>query len=715
MTVTQEWFSAAELSGLPGMPGTARGINKMGDRGELKRRKKSVGKGWEYHVDSLPLSTQAAVLKTATTAPQKSTEPREKAPHSYDKNSLWAHHDRATHSKKRQARHKLDLLLKVVSLVDAGETFERSAQAVAAPNGASWRTIQGWYHGTPSKPGVKHYDRSDWLAALVPGYAGGTRQAELSQEAWDFFRADYLRHEAPTAAACYGRLRRAATAHGWEIPSLRTIDRRIKAIPRTIRVLLREGEQGLLQLYPAQQRSVRELHALQWINGDGYQHNVFVRWPNGDIERPKTWFYQDVYSRMMLSYRVDVTENTDSIRLAFGDLVETYGIPEHATIDNTRAAANKWMTGGVKNRYRFTVREDDPLGLLPALGVQVHWTSVHNGKGHGQAKPVERAFGVGGIGEVVDKHPAFAGAYTGANPNAKPENYGKTAVPIEKFLDVLQQEITAWNDQEKRHTEICAGVQSFRQAFEQSYSRAPIRKATAEQRRLWLLSAEAIQVRNDGTVTLDAGSATGKGRNRYQAHELLDLAGHRVAVRFDPEDLHGEVYAYTLDGRYICTCQCIEATGFGNTEAARTYNRARKQFLRATKQAARAETRMEVMEAADQLPQIETPEPPEASVVRPLRPEPKLGRVYQPTPVDPAAHAALVASFEQQQRAEVLSLADDPRRVHAYWLRISERIEAGQKVSEEERQGWAIYRNSGQYQAQQDLFEAFGLEAGDFA
>ena len=687
----------------------------MGDRGELKRRKKAVGKGWEYHLSSLPLSTQAACLKAAAPAPQPTAAPREKHRHTYDRDSLWDHHARASDSKKRQARRKLDLLLRVMALTDAGEPFERAAQAVADQAGASWRTIQGWYHGTPSKPGLKHYDRCDWLAALVPGHTGGARQIELSQEAWDMFRADYLRPEAPTAAACYGRLRRTAAERGWAIPSLRTVDRRIKEIPRTIRVLLREGEQGLLRLYPAQQRSVRDLHALEWINGDGYQHNVFVEWPNGDIERPKTWFYQDVYSRLILSYRVDATENTDSIRLAFGDLVERYGIPEHATIDNTRAAANKWMTGGVPNRYRFKVKEDDPLGLLPALGVKVHWTSVHNGQGHGQAKPVERAFGVGGIGEVVDKHPAFAGAYTGNNPNAKPENYGKTAVPIEKFLAVLQQEITAWNDRAGRRTEICAGVQSFRQAFEQSYSRAPIRKATAEQRRLWLLSAEAIQVRNDGSVTLDAGSATGKGRNRYQAHELLDLAGHRIAVRFDPEQLHGEIYAYTLDGQYICTCQCIEATGFGNTEAARAFNRARKQFLRATKQAARAETRMDAMEVADQLPQIDTPEPPEASVVRPLRPEPKLGRVYQPTPVDPAAHAALVASFEQQQRAEVLSLADDPRQLHAYWLRISERIEAGQQVSEEERQGWAIYRNSGQYQAQQQLFEAFGLGAEDFA
>ena len=93
------------------------------------------------------------------------------------------------------------------------------------------------------------------------------------------------------------------------------------------------------------------------------------------------------------------------------------------------------MTGGVPNRYRFKIKDDDPVGIMTLLmgRDRVHWTSVHGGRGHGQAKPVERAFGVGGIGEIVDKHPAFAGAWTGNSPLAKPENYGSRAVPSRRF------------------------------------------------------------------------------------------------------------------------------------------------------------------------------------------------------------------------------------------------------------------------------------------
>ena len=56
---------------------------------------------------------------------------------------------------------------------------------------------------------------------------------------------------------------------------------------------------------------------MQWINGDGYLHNVFVRWFNGDVIRPKTWFWQDVKPKI-LGWRCDVSENIDSPALVHG-------------------------------------------------------------------------------------------------------------------------------------------------------------------------------------------------------------------------------------------------------------------------------------------------------------------------------------------------------------------------------------------------------------
>lgn len=631
----EQQFNAQEIA--DAMRLSKRGIELRATRDGWSYTEQPIrgGRRRLYRFDDLPSDVQQALLiryrdrfapagagaDASAPAATPTSGTAEADAFSYDRESLWAHYERRSERQKQAAQRKLELLDQVMAQVERGFGMTEALQAVGRASGTSWRTIQGWYHGTPGKRGVKHFARTDWLAALVPGYQGRTARAEIPAEAWETFKADYLRLEQPSAAECYRRLQQRAAVEGWQLPALRTFERRIQTdIPHTVRVLLREGEQALLRLYPAQERDVSHLHALEWINGDGYQHNVFVRWPDGSIARPKTWFWADVYSRKLLAWRTDLTEHTDVLRLSFGDLVEQYGIPDHVTIDNTRAAANKWMTGGTPNRYRFKVREDDPLGIFTLLGIKVHWTSVHAGAGHGQAKPIERHFGIGGIGEVVDKHPAFAGAWTGNRPDAKPENYASTAIPLDEFLRVLDQAVAAYNARPGRRTQICGGVHSFDEAFAASYANAPIRKATAEQRRLWLLAAEAIRVAPDGSVTLDAGAATGLGRNRYHSEALYQHIGRKVVVRFDPQQLHGSVHVYSLDGRYLGPAECIQAAGFGDAQAGREWNRARKEKLRAAKRLAAAEKRMSIIEVADKLPDVVPPAPPTSRVVRPLFP-----------------------------------------------------------------------------------------------
>ena len=719
--MTAEWFSAAQLAGKPGLPGSVRGINKAAEReGWKSRPRKAKGGGREYHLSSLPTETQAAclvgkpqMLPPAASEPSAAGAPLSPAPaaasYTYDPEALWDHYERKSDKAKDKAMRALEILNQVMTLVDNGTGITAAMQAVAKQHdGVSWRTIQNWYHGKPGKPGVKEYQRADWLAALVPGYTGRTATAEIDEDAWAFFKGDYLRLEAPTIAACYHRLQRAAKERGWQIPALRTIERRVECeIPRATRVLAREGENALLQLFPAQQRSVADLHALEWINGDGYQHNVFVQWPDGSIERPKTWFWQDIFSRKILAFRTDVTEHTDLIRASFGDLVETYGIPQHVTIDNTRAAANKWMTGGVRNRYRFKIKDDDPMGLFPMLGIQVHWTTVHLGKGHGQAKPIERAFGQGGVGAYVDQHPDFSGAYTGRNPTAKPENYASKAIPVEQFLETLVSEIAAWNAREGRRTEVCNGELSFDQAFDRSYAHAPIRKATDEQRRLWMLAAEAIQVQRDGTVTLNAGGAVGMGRNRYSAPELLEYYRHKVVVRFDPQDLHGVVHVYTLDGRYIAPAACIEATAFGDTEAARSFNRARKQLLKAAKAQLAAEQKMSQMELQQHLPRVEEAPTPMAKVVRPVNAEPRLGRVAPQSTLSEEQRAEVVTFRKQFDTAPQQQETNDPRKRYQRWLDLEQRVNAGEQLQGQEAAFHLRYPQGDEFTSMQRFFNEF--------
>lgn len=586
---------------------------------------------------SLPKNIQISLVAKE----QAESAPQAPVPASPDELSEILHDafDSRPATVKAEASSRLAAVRAYFSLVENGVRKTEARELTAKQFALSPVTLYRYIRDVTPLP------ESDWLPALAPGYAGRTATSELPAEAWDLFKADYLRLDAPNLSSCYQRIKKIASARGWAIPSERTFARAIeREIPESVLVFCRQGEKALLRLYPAQERDKGSLSAMEWINGDGYYHNVFVMLPDGTVGRPKTWFWQDVYSSKILAWRTDVSENTDQIRLAFLNLADRYGLPREITIDNTRAAANKWMTGGLAHRFRYKVKDEDPLGIFVAFGCKVHWATP----AWGQAKPVERTFGVGGLGEYVDKDPACSGAWCGNNPTAKPENYASRAVPWAEFASVIERGVALWNSIDKRRSAVAAG-RSYDQVFEESYARATVRKITAAQRRMLMLCAEAVKVATDGSIKMEAGRGYGVGTNRYWSQTLIDgrFAGKKVTVRFDPADLHADVHLYTMAGKYLGPATCLSPAGFGDTIAARSHNRERNRYKKATKLAAKAERQMTAIEMARHLPAQEPDAPPEAKVV-----ELSFARAagHDTETVDPAAAFANVVAMMRQRK-----------------------------------------------------------------
>lgn len=605
--LAKEFLTAAELAELrlPDLPATERAIQLMAQREDWQRaenegcnwrRRQGRGGGIEYHYRLLPdLAQMALILRHAQPAQQSA---RTHAKAALATTEMWAWFERQPDARKAKARERLEMLDAAMALTRGGAAWNRALATVAAHRRVSVRSLYDWWAL------VEFTDRADWLPYLCPRYAGGGKEADMPPEAWELLKGDYLRPEKPNATDCIRRLRMVAAERGWELPSDRTMARRLAGLSTTTVTLRREGQKALKALIPAQQRDRSVLHALEVVNADGHRWDVFVRWPNGDIERPMMTAFQDVYSGKVLSWRVDVSENWHAVRLAFGDLVEAYGIPDHCLFDNGRHFASKKITGGTRNRFRFRVREEEPEGILTSLGVQVHWATPFAG----QSKPIERAFR--DFAQGLAKHPKFAGAYTGNTPMAKPENYGKTAVPLDTFLQVVAEGIAEHNARLGRTGGVCRG-RSFDQVFAESYAEALIRKATPEQRRLWLLAAEAVTVnRRDGSVELLG--------NRFWADWLLPLRGRKVTVRFDPEFVQEPLHVYRADGAYLGAAECLEAAGFLSAEAAIAHNRKRRALMRHWKAAAEIEGAMSIDQVAAMLPKVEEPEPPEARIVRPV-------------------------------------------------------------------------------------------------
>ncbi|EOM2240883.1 transposase domain-containing protein [Escherichia coli] len=627
-----DWFSAKKLEGLIGLPKSSSAISRKArlEQWVFRQIHGVRGVAYEFHISSLPKETQAALLlrqgEIETSMGRFEIARPTLEAHDYDREALWSKWDNASDSQRRLAEKWLPAVQAADEMLNQGISTKTAFATVAGHYQVSASTLRDKYYQ------VQKFAKPDWAAALVDGRGASRRnvhKSEFDEDAWQFLIADYLRPEKPAFRKCYERLELAAREHGWSIPSRATAFRRIQQLNEAMVVACREGEHALMHLIPAQQRTVEHLDAMQWINGDGYLHNVFVRWFNGDVIRPKTWFWQDVKTRKILGWRCDVSENIDSIRLSFMDVVTRYGIPEdfHITIDNTRGAADKWLTGGAPNRYRFKVKEDDPKGLFLLMGAKMHWTSVVAGKGWGQAKPVERAFGVGGLEEYVDKHPALAGAYTGPNPQAKPDNYGDRAVDAELFLKTLAEGVAMFNARTGRETEMCGGKLSFDDVFEREYARTIVRKPTEEQKRMLLLPAEAVNVSRKGEFALKVGGSLKGAKNVYYNMALMNAGVKKVVVRFDPQQLHSTVYCYTLDGRFICEAECLSPVAFNDAAAGREYRRRQKQLKSATKAAIKAQKQMDALEVAELLPQIAEPEAPESRIVGIFRPSGNMERV----------------------------------------------------------------------------------------
>lgn len=580
------WLTAAELAGLPGLPGTADSVTRRAAREGWAFRPKSRGKGREYPVAAIPPQAKAALAAKGAKAGRGKVG---------EQAAMWAVFDRAAQSAKDEAARRLAIINRVETFLQGGLNKAEATEAAAREAGTTGRTVRRWMGE------LKLVPRHDWLAALLPRYQGGGAEADVGAQAWEMFKGDYLSRHRPALKTAWWRTARAAEANGWAWPSAPTVARKLRReIPREAIVLARFGPEALDRLYPSQERDHSVFAAMEAVNGDGYTFNHYVRFPDGSVEKPHGWFWQDILSGKLLAFRLDQTENRDLVRLALGDMIEKYGIPSFLWIDNTMAAASKWLTGRVANRYRWKIKDDDPMGIIPQLGIKLHFTTP----ARGQAKPIERAFGVGGLSEIIDRYPGFAGKGTKARP-----------IPLEEFRAVVEREVEAANARQGRRGKALAG-RSFDDAFNESFSQSEIRKATAEQRRLCLLAAEGVRAnRETGHIRLYAGP---RGDNRYWSPALSKMAGHKVIVRFDPQNLHSNVYVYALSGQFICEAECLQAAGFADSEAARSHHLAKNRWKKAHKKALEFERRFTALEAAERLPEgAETP-PPSPSVVRPM-------------------------------------------------------------------------------------------------
>lgn len=633
----KEWFSAAELAGLPGLPSTERQIRTRAKRERWQRRARSgCGGGAEYHASSLPERTRAAIdarVKAAIAPATPAASPS------------WESWERQPQRHRDEALRRVNALLSVHALT-AGGTAKIAAYArVASEIGESTSTVRRWARQVKGEP------RDQWAMLLLPKWTGRVAKLAFDQRIYAWYRDLYLDQSRPSHAISYERTARLAKEAGLAMPSHDTLQRELeRREDRAVIVLERWGKKKAQELYPYLQRTKTALRAMQMLNADGHKLDLLTVWPDGEAARAILITIQDLYSGAIVGWRLAKSESAHHYRLAFLDVCDRYGLCEQLFVDNTLAAAAKQNTAGAKNRRRFKDSPGDPVGTFPALGVEVRFVLP----AHGQSKPIERAFG--DLVDRIAKHPAFSGAYTGDSTVTKPSNYGERTVSIAELTPYVAQAIIEHNTRNGRRTATANG-RSFWATFEESAvaHADKIRRISPEQRRQLYLVAEAVTVdRRDGCVKLFG--------NRYWSEATAPLAGMKVVVRYHPTErtLHDAIHVYRVDGTYVGEVPCYHAAGFADAEAARTHGRARRQFAKSKKHLADARRQLTAAEVAARLPLLSEPTLPNTGVVRPafgvnsdvtIGPATVPEKKRRPLPAPPVAPDRAVAREERAAAA----------------------------------------------------------------
>lgn len=607
------WFTAAELAdlALPGLPKSKRKVNELAEDQRwgiqsdgaglpLARQRQARGGGVEYHYSVLPPAAKAELAKRGIVF-EAAGPANDDADSANDR--LWSWYAGQSPAVKAEAERRFAILARIDLFEGAGMTRSSAVSTVAKDMGVGASTLWNWLELVKGIPAAHRLPR------LAPQRKGGGKEADVDPMLWQELLSLYLRPEKPTWEKAFRDVSKIAATRGQALPHKKTLWRKFeREVPPQVVTLKRGGADQLRQMLPPQLRTVAELSALELVNIDGHRVDVFVRMPSGEITRPTMIGIQDVYSRMALSWRIAPTEDAVTARMVFADLFRTWGVPKGLLSDNGRAFASKLLTGQVATRHRFKIKPDDLEGLLPKMGVNVHWAKPYRGS----SKPIERMFR--DLCEDVAKDVRFAGAYTGNRPDAKPENYGNAAIPFADFVRIWNEGVHEHNARLGRRTEMAAGRLSFKQVFDASYATAQIGKASEEQLALALLSADwRTAHRKNGSVEV--------GGNRYWCEQMAHHRGERLIVRFDPEDLRQPLRIYDANDQMLCIAPLWEATGFLDMEGAKE----RARLESAWKRKARAQTDalqlLSAQEVAGRMPAAQEPEAaPTPSVIRAVRP-----------------------------------------------------------------------------------------------
>ncbi len=220
--------------------------------------------------------------------------------------------------------------------------------------------------------------------------------------------------------------------------------------------------------------------------------------------------------------------------------------------------------------------------------------------------------------------------------------------------------------------------------------RTPIRVIENE-RLLDILLAEAPG--SSGLRTVQKRGIQVEG-DWFVAVELESWIRQQVQVRFDPQDM-GEIYVLSTLGEFICTAQNLERKGISRQEVAvvskqrqqKRVAEAKKALKQVAKQAKTTEIVNEILTQREAVTErlVGFPKPEELYDSEGLRVAQEVLEALNPQPMAPMTKEELVAGEAALERLSAQSITPEVIRDDDYFCRLWNQVVAGQYVSADDR------------------------------
>ncbi|NNN24349.1 DDE-type integrase/transposase/recombinase [Pseudomonas nitroreducens] len=674
-----KWFTAQELAGMAGMPGTDRNVRLMAERQHWEGQRRLGSKAVEYHFDQLPAETQAALLARLVQQQENQPTPQPSAPHTLitpkrdgistsrlndDQREVMTARVSLIREVERMSQFvsQQRAILTLVGLARDGELtpylaerVERANDRKTADRTLSERTLKRW---------LADY-RKHGEIALAPA----RRKPDMSVPVWaPVFLKHYQKPQKPSVEAAYDRFK----GEYQGCPSIHAVRRFLAKLSPEAR---EHGRMGAHEIKAVKAFNRRKADML-WPNdvwvADGHTFDAEVMNPlTGQIFKPEITTVIDWGTRRIVGFSVNLAESTIATIDTLRDGVTRVGMFKIFYVDNGSGFDND------------TVRE-----VVDRLGGEMTHSLPYNSQARGIIERPHKTILVAlaktydsYIGKDMDKEAATRVHRLSRKQLA--EGAKPTQIPtFDEFFRDLQDALDKYNHKPQRGLPKIRDLDTGRMR-----SQSPMESWKSAVAEGWeplqapadvvagLTRPQVLRITNRAEVKFSGGI--------YFARELEVLHGQEVRVAYDFRDA-SRVWVYNLEGEFVC-----EAMLDGNASPAMPLTLLEKAAERREKgQLARAVTKVKTLTGQD----VELRVVPKAAQSADLSAE-QIGEARR--------YAAALAA----PSTTTFEIPTDSMARYRLWKRVDRRITAGEQMEPEAHHWHGEYPRTDEFKSTQDMYD----------